>query len=218
MCRIRCLGTSRTRPHAANQGERHRLALTAISLRAARLRAARTQQTLTLARCLRVGVDEFRALDKVAAVQLEGAPTFRLLHQPLEQGVQPRVGGLATGGRPGPPPPRVPGVRRDPVALVEVPEVHVGLGIDPGDARRPGHLGLVAHLFFISAEADRTRTSGRKGSTRQPILGQKTMDARPLDVPPSPARASLRGNEQPRRPRIRQRASTPEWRRGARKR
>jgi hypothetical protein len=55
-------------------------------------------QTLTLARCLRVGVDEFRALDKEAAVQLEGAPTFGLLDQPLEQGVQPRVGGFATGG------------------------------------------------------------------------------------------------------------------------
>ena len=128
MCRIRCLGTSRTRPHAANQGERHRLALTAISLRAARLRAARTQQTLRLARCLRVGADEFRALDKVAAVQLEGAPTFRLLHQPLGQGVQPRVGGLATGSRPGPPPPRVPGVRRDPVEPSE--EIDAILGAD----------------------------------------------------------------------------------------
>ena len=55
-------------------------------------------QMLTLARCLRVGVDEFGALDKIAAVQLEGAPTFGLLDQPLEQGVQPRVGGLATCG------------------------------------------------------------------------------------------------------------------------
>jgi len=67
-------------------------------------------QMLTLARCLRVGVDEFGALDKIAAVQLEGAPTFGLLDQPLEQGVQPRVGGLATCGRPGPPPLRIPGV------------------------------------------------------------------------------------------------------------
>lgn len=42
-------------------------------------------QTLTLARCLRVGLDEFGALDKIAAVQLDGAPTFGLLDQPLEQ-------------------------------------------------------------------------------------------------------------------------------------
>jgi hypothetical protein len=105
MYRIRCLGTSRTRPRAANQGERHRLALTAISLRVARLRAARTQQTLTLARCLRVGVDEFQALDKVAAVQLEGAPTFlkgsetpiTFTQQPNHRSWHPKEQPLGTG-------------------------------------------------------------------------------------------------------------------------
>jgi hypothetical protein len=69
-----------------------------------------------------------------------------------------------------------------------------GAGIDPGDARRPGCLGLVAHSSYRPRLTERPRLGGKAPDASR-ILGQKTMDARPLHVGPSLARASLPGDE-----------------------